>query len=273
MLSSGTKHTNKDDRRSSKYKYDHCDWVGSPSNPSIKFTWEEVQDNQLPVLNFMIKRDSNHKPRFAVERKPTCKDDYIHYLSAHSEKVKSGVVIGLFLRTSIQGLQDTYGVPGGRVQSRHWSVQRAPLSRGYAAAPPQDSDCYQGAGPSPAPAGHLANHRGSSLSPDGTTGGTSGSPLENRHSSIDEDRRDCQDTQTTTRPWGQRHLQDRIRRGQLQGILEIFYPRQTCRELKKRLSEHVAAYNKRYQQSPFKMGNGPPARLETGRGRALRHWV
>ena len=74
MLSSGTKHTNKDDRRSSKYKYDHCDWVGSPSNPSIKFTWEEVQDNQLPVLNFMIKRDSNHKPRFAVERKPTCKD-------------------------------------------------------------------------------------------------------------------------------------------------------------------------------------------------------
>ena len=66
--------------------------------PWIQFTWEKEQDNQLPVLDVMIKRDSNHQPRFAVYRKPTCKDDYIHYLSAHSERVKSGVVIGLFLR-------------------------------------------------------------------------------------------------------------------------------------------------------------------------------
>ena len=67
-------------------------------HPRIQFTWEEEQENQLPVLDVMIKRDSNHEPRFAVYRKPTCKDDYIHYLSAHSERVKSGVIIGLFLR-------------------------------------------------------------------------------------------------------------------------------------------------------------------------------
>ena len=271
MLSSGTKHTNKDDRRSSKYK------------SSLRLSRESIQSKHQIYLGVgagqpdpgaQFHDQTWLEPQAQVcSRAQTHVQRWLHSITIRSPRDSEIRSRDRSLPSSIQGLQDTYGVPGGRVQSRHWSVQRAPLSRGYAAAPPQDSDCYQGAGPSPAPAGHLANHRGSSLSPDGTTGGTSGSPLENRHSSIDEDRRDCQDTQTTTRPWGQRHLQDRIRRGQLQGILEIFYPRQTCRELKKRLSEHVAAYNKRYQQSPFKMGNGPPARLETGRGRALRHWV
>ena len=108
-----------------------------------------MQDNQLPVLNFMIKRDSNHKPRFAVERKPTCKDDYIHYLSAHNEKVKSGVVIGLFLRafrvcrTLTEYLEDEFNhvieafkglhYPGGMLLRLHRTViaikERGPRQR------------------------------------------------------------------------------------------------------------------------------------------------
>ena len=67
-------------------------------HPRIQFTFEEERDNQLPVLDVLIRRSENHEPRFSVYRKPTHKDDYIHFLSAHSDRVKSGVVIGLFLR-------------------------------------------------------------------------------------------------------------------------------------------------------------------------------
>ena len=35
---------------------------------------------------------------FSVYRKPTSKDDFIHFFSAHSRKTKEGVVIGFFLR-------------------------------------------------------------------------------------------------------------------------------------------------------------------------------
>ena len=41
---------------------------------------------------------SDDNVKFKVYRKPTNKDDYIHYLSAHGEKTKTGVVIGFFLR-------------------------------------------------------------------------------------------------------------------------------------------------------------------------------
>ena len=33
-----------------------------------------------------------------MHRKPTNKEDYVHFYSAHSERVKSGIVIGFFLR-------------------------------------------------------------------------------------------------------------------------------------------------------------------------------
>ena len=35
---------------------------------------------------------------FSVFRKPTNKDDFVHYLSRHSERTKTGTVIGFFLR-------------------------------------------------------------------------------------------------------------------------------------------------------------------------------
>ena len=36
--------------------------------------------------------------KFKVYRKPTNKEDYVHFYSSHSERVKSGIVIGFFLR-------------------------------------------------------------------------------------------------------------------------------------------------------------------------------
>lgn len=63
----------------------------------IQFTLETENDASLPFLDILImKRESSAKYR--VFRKKTNQDDYIHYFSAHSERVKSGVVIGFFLR-------------------------------------------------------------------------------------------------------------------------------------------------------------------------------
>ena len=36
--------------------------------------------------------------KYKIYRKKTNQEDYVHYLSAHSERVKSGIVIGFFLR-------------------------------------------------------------------------------------------------------------------------------------------------------------------------------
>jgi hypothetical protein len=63
----------------------------------IQFTVEEEEDQKLPFLDTLIHR-GDEDLRFSVYRKPTNKDDYIHYYSAHSNKTKSGVVIGFFLR-------------------------------------------------------------------------------------------------------------------------------------------------------------------------------
>ena len=82
-------------------------------HPRIQFTLEEERDNQLPVLDVLIMRDENHRPKFSVYRKPTHKDDYIHFFSAHSEKIKSGAIIGLFLRAlricSPEYLEEEFG--------------------------------------------------------------------------------------------------------------------------------------------------------------------
>lgn len=66
-------------------------------NSNIQFTIEEEKDGKLPFLDTMIWR-SDAVAKFSVYRKNTNKDDFIHYLSAHSRKTKTGVVIGFFLR-------------------------------------------------------------------------------------------------------------------------------------------------------------------------------
>ena len=66
-------------------------------NNRIQFTVENELEKKLPFLDTLIRRRDDGI-RFSVYRKPTNRDDYIHYLSAHSERTKSGVVIGFFLR-------------------------------------------------------------------------------------------------------------------------------------------------------------------------------
>ena len=63
----------------------------------IHFTVEEEREGILPFLDTVI-RKTGEGVKFSVYRKPTNKDDFIHYLSAHNDRVKSGVVIGFFLR-------------------------------------------------------------------------------------------------------------------------------------------------------------------------------
>ena len=63
----------------------------------IQFTLETETNGTLPFLDVLI---MNHEDgvKYRVYRKKTNREDYIHYFSSHSERVKSGVVIGFFLR-------------------------------------------------------------------------------------------------------------------------------------------------------------------------------
>ncbi|XP_076029832.1 uncharacterized protein LOC143018358 [Oratosquilla oratoria] len=64
---------------------------------NIQFTMEIESHGHLPFLDTeIIRRDS--KALFRVYRKPTNKDDLLHFYSAHNERTKVGVVIGFFLR-------------------------------------------------------------------------------------------------------------------------------------------------------------------------------
>ena len=63
----------------------------------IQFTLEMEDNGVLPFLDILIKKQENGA-KFAVYRKETNREDYIHYFSAHSGKIKSGVIIGFFLR-------------------------------------------------------------------------------------------------------------------------------------------------------------------------------
>ena len=66
-------------------------------HPNIKFTMEEECDEKLPFLDMMLHRNGNNL-KFSVYRKPTNRDDFIHYFSAHDARTKSGTVIGFYLR-------------------------------------------------------------------------------------------------------------------------------------------------------------------------------
>ena len=67
-------------------------------HPTIKFTFEEEKQNEtLPFLDTKIHR-YNDTLKFSVYRKSTNKNDFVHFFSGHEERIKSGVVIGFFLR-------------------------------------------------------------------------------------------------------------------------------------------------------------------------------
>lgn len=66
-------------------------------NEKVQFTIEKEKDGQIPFLDTcIIRKETCFK--FKVYRKPTNKEDYVHFYSGHSERVKSGIVIGFFLR-------------------------------------------------------------------------------------------------------------------------------------------------------------------------------
>ena len=54
---------------------------------TIQFTVEVEQDDRLPFLDTVIHR-RHDGPVFSVYRKPTNKDDFIHFFSAHSRRTK-----------------------------------------------------------------------------------------------------------------------------------------------------------------------------------------
>ena len=63
----------------------------------IQFTVEKESNGKLPFLDTLIIRNAS-TTKFTVYRKPTNQEDYVHYFSGHSERIKNGIVIGFFLR-------------------------------------------------------------------------------------------------------------------------------------------------------------------------------
>ena len=63
----------------------------------VKFTIEVEKEGQIAFLDTCIVKTSTGF-KFKVYRKPSNKEDYVHFYSAHSDRVKCGIVIGFFLR-------------------------------------------------------------------------------------------------------------------------------------------------------------------------------
>ena len=64
--------------------------------PSIKFTYELEFNNTLPFLDILLR--NINKLEFEVYRKPTFKNDQIHFNSHHNNTTNRGIIIGLYLR-------------------------------------------------------------------------------------------------------------------------------------------------------------------------------
>ena len=65
--------------------------------PTINFSYELETDSTLPFLDIMIHR-SDTELHFSVYRKPTNTNDYINFYSHHHKSIKTGVIIGTYLR-------------------------------------------------------------------------------------------------------------------------------------------------------------------------------
>ena len=66
-------------------------------HPKIQFTCEEEQERKLAFLDTLI-WNRGTRMMFSVYRKPTNKNDFIHYYSSHSQRTKTGAILGFFLR-------------------------------------------------------------------------------------------------------------------------------------------------------------------------------
>ena len=65
--------------------------------PTIKPTHEFEKDNSLPFLDIQL-INKNDELELKLHHKTNSRNDYIHYFSNHSDKIKRGVLIGFFLR-------------------------------------------------------------------------------------------------------------------------------------------------------------------------------
>ena len=64
---------------------------------SLKFTYELEYNSTLPFLDILLIRNMN-KLEFRVYRKPTCKNDHIHFYLHDNNNTKSVIIIGFYLR-------------------------------------------------------------------------------------------------------------------------------------------------------------------------------
>ena len=62
---------------------------------NFKFTYELEYNYTLPFLEILLIRNIN-KLEFKVYRKPTCKNDHIHFYSHHNNNSKRGIIIVFF---------------------------------------------------------------------------------------------------------------------------------------------------------------------------------
>ena len=65
--------------------------------PSINFTYETESNHTLPFLDIKIHNTDTY-PLFDVFRKPTDTSDYINFHSHHDNRIKTGMIIGFYLR-------------------------------------------------------------------------------------------------------------------------------------------------------------------------------
>ena len=68
--------------------------------PHIQFTLKTEKHGSIPFLDCEIVRDGS-QAKFKVYRKPTNREDYVHFFSSHNDRVKSGIVLVFFLRAML----------------------------------------------------------------------------------------------------------------------------------------------------------------------------
>ena len=66
-------------------------------DPNIQLTIEKEKEGSIPFLDTELVR-MGHSIKFKVYRKPTNREDYVHYFSGHNDRIKRGIVLGFFLR-------------------------------------------------------------------------------------------------------------------------------------------------------------------------------
>ncbi|XP_071083939.1 uncharacterized protein [Haliotis cracherodii] len=67
-------------------------------HPRVQFTIEIEKDNQLPVLDVLVCRNSANRIQTSVYRKPTHTDQYIHFNPTHLLRTKTGIMSTLTKR-------------------------------------------------------------------------------------------------------------------------------------------------------------------------------